>query len=420
MVGLIDCNNFFVSCERVFNPGLMRKPVIVLSNNDGCAVALSEEAKALGIKRGDPYFKIRHICDSNLVTVYSGNHKLYSDMSSRVMATLASLTSNIEVYSVDEAFFDLGNMTDGHIEDKGRFIVKKIRRDTGIPTSMGIAHTKTLAKIAARFAKRYHGYRCVCLIDDDNKRRKALSLTPIENVWGIGRKLGKKLPATGVMTALDFADIPYSTIHKEFNITTERTWRELNGEPCVDMTPEETEKKQICCSRSFGEMIKTLDGLTKAIATFTTIAARKLRKQNSCASAISVFIQSNRFRNDMEQYSNSAIRIMEESTADTSMLLNAAIKALESIFRHGISYKRAGVILSGIVNDTLVQPSLFISQDKRERRNNLMKIIDTINASSATHDTIHIASYEPVTQLSRHEHSSRLYTTSIKDVIKIK
>ena len=234
MTGLIDCNNFFVSCERVFNPRLRDVPVAVLSNNDGCIVALSNEAKTLGLKRGDPFFKVRGICERANVAVLSGNHRLYGDISSRVMTTIASVTGDVSIYSVDEAFIDFSKFKEDDAAEIGREVVRRVRRNTGIPTSLGIASTKTLAKIASRFAKRYPAYKGVCMIDNEYRRRRALELTPIGNVWGIGRRLIKRFSAYGINSALQFADMTAENVDKLVNITGHKTWSELNGMPCID------------------------------------------------------------------------------------------------------------------------------------------------------------------------------------------
>lgn len=228
MIVHIDCNSFFVSCERAFRPDLRHKPVVVLSNNDGCVCSMSTEAKLLGIKRGDPYFKFKELARTQNITCFSGNHKLYNDMSSRVMDTLRSIATNVEVYSVDDAFIKTD--TSISLVEYGNFIKKKIWQDTCIPVSVGIAETKTLSKIASHFAKRYKAYNGVAVIDTTEKAKKAMSLLPIENIWGIGRKLTIRLRQLGIKTALQFAEMPQTMIHQILNITGERTWRELNGE----------------------------------------------------------------------------------------------------------------------------------------------------------------------------------------------
>lgn len=420
MIGLIDCNNFFVSCERVFMPALRGKPVGVLSNNDGCLVALSNEAKALGLKRGQPYFQVKALCDRNDVAVLSGNHRLYGDMSSRVMATLSYMVPEIEIYSIDEAFIHLDGIEADRLTDTGREIVRRVRRDTGIPTSLGIAPTKTLAKVAARFAKKYPGYRSVCLIGGEEARRKALSLTPIADVWGIGRRLRRRFEDIGVETALQFADMDIEKVRRLLNVTGERTWRELNGEPCIALEDSEPAKRQMCCSRSFGSMLTEFEELRQAVALFATIVSRKLREQHSAAVSISVFVHTNAFRKDMEQYFNSAHHKLAEATADTMALADAATECLRSVYRRGYSYKKAGILVNEIVDENAVRRSMFESDAERRRRQRLMHILDGINATSIAHDTVHIASCRPSESISKSEHRSRLYSTRMGDIITIK
>lgn len=419
MFGLIDCNNFFVSCERVFNPSLTNRPVIVLSNNDGCIIALSNEAKAIGLRRGNPFFQVRHIIESNNVAVFSGNHRLYGDMSSRVMSTLSSIVPDIDIYSVDEAFIDFNSIECTDIMSFGHRIVTTVRRHTGIPVSLGIAPTKTLAKVAAHFAKKYTGYKSVCIIDSDNKRRKALSMLPVKNVWGIGRRLDKKLAWENIDTALDFANTPIERIKRILNVNGERTWLELNGQACIEHEVNEPDNKQICSSRSFGTMLTDYHQLEEAIAAFVTITSRKLRSSHNCASSISVFIMTNHHRDDMPQYNASATRTLEEPASDTMTLCNAAFDALKSIFRKGYHYKRAGVIINEIVNGEYIQHSMFRSESERRKRSAVMKVIDQLNCTDSMRDKVHIAVHTPTTSFVRQELRSPLYSTRMSDIITV-
>lgn len=420
MFGLIDCNNFFVSCERVFNPALRDRPVIVFSNNDGCAVALSNEAKDLGLKRGNPFFQIKDFCKANGVAAISGNHRLYGDMSSRVMATVSSLVPAIEIYSVDEAFIELPeNESKDEYAALGREIVRTVRRATGIPTAVGIARTRTLAKIAARFAKKYAGYRGCCVISDDDSRRKALSLTQVRDIWGIGRRLGKKLSAYGITTALQLADLNKDEIGSIFNVSGERTWRELNGVPCGDAGIDEQPQKQMCCSRSFGDPIDSFEELSAAVTALATNVSRRLRKHRLCALSMTVYIYTNTFRHDCGEYSNSAFHTFDEAKSDTMSIVSAATDCLRTIFRRGYGYKKAGILINELSDADAVQQSLFVSHDDRDKRLRLMKAFDAINSGSMTHDTVHTASYLPVNEFVRHEKSSRCYTTNMADIIKI-
>jgi len=419
MTGLVDCNNFFVSCERVFRPELIGRPVIVLSNNDGCAVALSNEAKQLGFKRGDPYFKIHHLAEAAGVTVFSGNHRLYGDMSQRVMSVLRSLADDIEVYSVDEAFIDIDNSTD-NLEMFGRELVRKVRRATGIPVSLGIAPTKTLAKIGARFAKKYPGYRSVCLVDTRGKARKAMALTPIEDVWGIGRRHTARLRAMNIDTALRLADLPEGAVDRIFNITGRRTWLELNGEPCIPHEQPDPDKKTIRSSRTFATEINELEPLTQAISNFAAIIGQKLRRNNAVAQELGVWIASNRFHTSERQFFDINIIQLPEPTADTSALIDAATAVLKKMWRRGYAVKRAGINISRMGDASAMQMSLFSDVEKIKRRQRLMETMDHINSSSGSRDIIKIASMGTgLDPLMRREHASRLYSTRMSDIITI-
>lgn len=419
MIGLIDCNNFFVSCERVFSPALRNRPVIVFSNNDGCAVALSNEAKALGLRRGDPFFKIRQVCEANNVITLSGNHKLYGDMSSRVMATLSAITPSVEIYSIDEAFIGMDGWAVDRLQTVGTDIVRRVRRHTGIATSLGIAPTRTLAKIASRFAKKYPGYHGCCVIDTDEKRRKALSLSEVRDVWGIGRRLARRLAESNINTALEFADLPEDTISANFNVTVEKTWRELNGEPCVDLEPEDTAQKQMICSRSFGKSITDFDELAGAVSSFAANVGRKMRERGLCAVSLGVFIHTDAFRQDLPQYYKSSHRTLAEASADTLTLTATATDCLRSIFRKGYGYKKAGIIIDELTDGRHIQQSLFADAADRERRGRLMAALDAINHGTAAHDTVHTASYQPIDKYIRRENPSRLFSTRLSDIITV-
>lgn len=417
MIGLIDCNNFFVSCERVFDPALARRPVIVLSNNDGCAVALSPEAKALGLKRGMPYFKIRDICDSNGVVALSGNHRMYGDMSSRVMATVGSIVPDIEIYSIDECFMHFDGWDNTTLPQVGRDIVRKVLRCTGIPASLGIAPTKTLAKIASGFAKKYPAYHGCCLIDNDEKRHKALELTPIGNVWGIGRRLSRKMLERGIDTAAKFASLSAEDAHKLVNVAGIHTWMELNGAPCIGCEDNPPARKQICCSRSFASGITDFNTLSEAIAAFVSIGARKLRQQDMVTTSISTFIHTNPFRDDLDQYYAAGHITLEEATSDTMTLTDAAIRGLRQVYRRGYSFKKGGILISEMSDAKTIQQSLFTEAADRERRRRLMRVLDRINASSTGRDTVHVAAQAPLDSYVRSERTSRRYTTRMSDII---
>lgn len=395
MIGLIDCNNFFVSCERLFRPDLAGKPVVVMSNNDGCAVAMSNEAKALGIKRGLPIYQLRQIINRYNVATISGNHRMYGNISSRVMATIGSIVPEMDIYSIDEAFIDMSLWEGKALDETGHKIVSKVRRDVGIPTSLGIAPTKTLAKIAARFAKKYPGYRGVCIIDNDDKRRKALALTGIDEVWGIARRLGKRLRQYNINTALDFAELPLSEVRKIINVMGERSWRELNGEPCIDHEAAEPLNKQICTSRSYKKSIDNPELLKEAVADYSAKVARRLREQGGCAKSVTVFIQTNSFRPELPQHFGSTTIQLDEATDDTLAITSAAVRAVDSLFRPGYAYRRAGVTVNEIVSHNAVQQNLFSVPGLREKRQRLMTAIDSINAGEDTRGMVRSASSVP-------------------------
>lgn len=420
MIGLIDCNNFFVSCERVFNPSLVNRPVIVLSNNDGCVVAMSNEAKALGIRRGVPIYQIKHIIDRCHVAALSGNHRLYSDMSSRVMATLSTMVPDIEISSIDEAYLSLEGIAPLHLAPLARSIVQTIRRDTGIPASLGISTTKTLAKIAARFAKKYAGYQGACIIDSDDKRLKALALTDIADVWGIGRRLAPKLKERGINTALDFCNIPQVHIKERYSITTFRTWLELHGTPCITADfDSDSSQKQMCHSRSFPHDIYDFDQLSEAIASFSADLCRRLRKHGDYALSLSVFIHTNAYKSNREQYYNSSYRNLEDPTNDTLQISKAAIEALKSIYRSGYGYKKAGVVITEMAHSDSLQFGLFSTPEERQRKSRLMSTIDNINTALQA-NRITIASMGTGSSMTRREHMSPSYTSDLNDIIHVK
>lgn len=416
MIGLVDCNNFFVSCERVFRPELLGKPVIVLSNNDGCAVALSNEAKALGFRRGDPYFKIQEQARRAGTFIISGNHRLYSDMSDRVMAVLASIAGNIEVYSIDEAFV-FPDVEQRDWSSFGAYVARYVRRATGIPVSVGLAPTRTLAKIASRFAKKYPGYKGACLIDTEAKRLKALELTDVADVWGIGRRHLKRLRLHGINTALRLASLDEEVIKGMFNVTGLRTWQELNGIPAITGDFTMPQKKTITCSRSFAEDLHDRESLRRAMAGFASIAARRLRRQDGYALEVQAFIATNHFHEGEPQYANAASCRLLEATNDTSEILKAALRALAAIYRPGYGYKRAGLTITRITDRLGATPGLFTDYAAVAKQRRLMAAVDRINSTVSPH-AIRIASMgQGFDDMTRRTMTSRLYTTRLSDII---
>ena len=380
MFALADCNNFFASCERVFRPDLQGKPVIVLSSNDGCAIARSEEAKALGIKMGDPYFKIKDLIEKHGVNVFSGNMALYGDMSQRVRWVLEEYAPAVEVYSIDEAFLDLRGIRDVDFDQYAKEISAQCRKMTAIPVSVGIAPTKTLAKIASKLCKKYPKLRGGCYMHRSQDIEKVLKKFPIEDVWGIGRRSATKLHARFVRTAYDFTLLPESTVQKMMGITGVRTWKELQGIPCIEFEDGFEAKQSICVSRSFSSEINDLKELQEQIANFASKVAEKLRKQHSVTSEIAVFAYTNRFKENLPQTHSSALVSFNTPTSEQRTLIISAAQATRELFRTGYGYKKAGVIASGIMDQSDMTPSLFEDFQAAEREHRITSALDTINS----------------------------------------
>lgn len=414
MIGVIDCNNFFVSCERVFRPRLLGKPVVVLSNNDGCVIARSNEAKALGIAMGAPYFKVKHHCQQNGLLVCSANHTLYSDMSQRVMKIIAQYATRMEQYSVDEAFVDFSGLT--NLAELTQAMVQRIKQCTGIPVSIGIAPNKTLAKIASRFAKKYPGYRSCCFIDTDEKRVKALQLTAIEDVWGVGRKTYAKLTAGGVKTAHDFAQWGVTRVRNCFHKLGEQTWRELNGEHILDLeTPAARQSLQH--TRTFKHPITDAATLHSLLVDFAVQVGIKLRKERSAALQICVFVATDRFATQQPYVSRLAYHRFEVATADARELAAAVGECLSSLQLNGLPVKRAGVGAS-LIEHNAVQGDLFdtIDRDKQQR---LQAAVDNLNAVIGEY-SLRLASQSDPSSVVASAHRSPHYTTRLSDVIEVK
>ena len=418
MIGLCDCNNFFASCERVFRPDLNGKPVVVLSNNDGCIVARSNEAKALGIKMGTPLFQAREVIEKNGVAVFSSNYQLYGDMSGRVMNVLRGAVPQIEVYSIDEAFLDVSEIPLEKLQQAARELSAKVLREVGIPVSIGVAPTKTLAKIASKLCKQYPALKGGCLMYRKADVEKVLGRFPVEDVWGIGRRSVKKLAAMGVRTALDFYNLTAAKVYDNFTVTGLRTWKELHGEPCINFEDREQERQTVCVSRSFAKEMRELDEIDAAVATFTAKVAEKLRRQSLYAGQMSVFILTNRFREDSPQHYQIKTTLFEVATNDTLEMSQAASEMLRKIFRKGYGYKKAGVMATDIVPVKGVQGSLLDTVD-RSKRNALMEIMDSINSTEGG-NTVRLASQGAMDQFSSRTMTSRRYTTSWDELLEVK
>ena len=418
MIGHCDCNNFFVSCERTFRPDLNGKPVVVLSNNDGCIVARSNEAKALGIKMGTPLYQVRNLVERENVTVFSSNYQLYGDMSNRVMLTLRNSVPAIEVYSIDEAFLMLDGIAENELHERGLALAKKIKQDTGIPVSIGIAPTKTLAKIAGKLCKKYPALKGCCYMHRPEDIEKVLRNFPIEDVWGIGRRHFAKMKLWGVHTAWDFTQLPADFVQKQMTITGLRTYRELKGEPCIKLEHETPDKQSICVSRSFAKEMYNINELRSAVTTFAATVSEKLRHQNSCAYQITVFIYTNRHRQDMPQNYESRTFRFSVATNSTLEICKTAASVLKAIYKSGYGYKKAGVIATDLVPSQAAQGSLFDTVD-RNKHQRLMSAIDNINKTQGN-NTVSIASQAQIATFSNRNHTSPRYTTDWNDIIEIK
>jgi len=376
-IALVDCNSFYVSCERLFNPSIIKKPVIVLSNNDGCVISRSTEAKALGIKMGEPYFKVKKIVKKNDVKVFSSNHSLYGDISRRIMKTLKQFSPQIEIYSIDEAFLDLSSIKDENLLEHGYKIRKTILRWTGIPTSIGIATTKTLSKIANHIAKKYNS-EVVNLINA-KQMDKTLAEIKISDVWGVGRQLTKFYINNGINTAYQLKNMSVSWIKKNTNVFGARTVMELKELPCISLETYLEKRKNCCVSRSFGRKVTKLEELSESVTIHCLNAAEKIRLDNQTTKKITVFIRTSPFQKDKNYYANSKDLDLPISTNDSIELIKQALIALKHIYRKGHKYQKVGIILSKLNDVEIYKKNLFSSIGSEEKRKKLMKAIDYTN-----------------------------------------
>ena len=477
MYGIVDCDNCYVSCERVFRPDLKDTPVVVLSNNDGCVVARSNEAKALGIKAGTPYFQLAQQLPDKKIAVFSSNYELYEELTGRIVSIISQEVPAYFRYSIDECFvyldgmfndqssIDLRSSSDAtrHTESKlssalaapsvlnsqsstvnsqfsilnsqlkqwGENLHKKIRQYVGMPVSIGLAPNKTLAKMASHFAKKYQGYHHCCMIDSDEKRIKALKLYPIEDVWGIGRRYAAKLQSYGIFTAYDFAQHNKDWVHLTFNnINILRTWQELNGE---DVIPNEelAKKKSICTSRSFNGMISDYESIRTHVANYAARCAEKLRMQKTVASIVGVFLHTNAFREDLPQYWNFLEQRLITPTSSSLTIIQTANELLKKIYIQGYQYKKAGVIVMGIGADSPIQQDLFdINAEQFQKMKRLDEVCDRINRMQGS-ETIVLGSQQYKSKdgtgkadvfanAIKHDYKSKNPTTRWSDVIKLK
>lgn len=444
MIALADCNNFYCSCERVFRPDLVGKPVVVLSNNDGCIIARSEEAKALGYKMGDPFYQMKEKLEAEGVAIFSSNYTLYGSLSNRVMSMLSHYSPQLDQYSIDESFFEVdksiaaaffqenqsSEKTDSLLHRYGARISSDVLRAVSIPISIGIAETKTLAKIGSKFAKKYKGYQGCCLIDTEERRHKALSLFPIEDVWGIGRQIARKLDYMGIRTAAQLADQKESWVRCHFNITTVRTWKELNGENCISIE-ELPQKKSICTSRSFAdEGISDKNIMEEAVANFAVRCTEKLRRQGSVCQGVTVFAWTSRFNNHVPEYTIHDSLVLPIATDAQDEIVGAALTILRARYPKSVSdrpyspdlslrFKKAGVILWQIAPSTPREQDLF-DPINHERQKALMAAIDAINHKNG-YGTIRQAIQGTDCRFDlKREYMSKRFTTDISDILEVK
>lgn len=428
MFALLDGNNFYVACERVFRPSLKGRPVVVLSNNDGCAIARSEEAKALGIKMGTPFFKIRDLVEDAGLVALSANFALYGDMSDRMMSLAAGMGPEQEIYSIDECFIGLHGVRD--VTRRAWAIRERISRGIGIPCCVGIAPTKTLAKLAnhvAKDAERKPGsypteWAKVCNFAELNaaQQKAALKATAVGDVWGVGRKLAVRLMEMGVHTALDLSQLPPSAVRRQFNVVLERTVLELNGTPCMNLELQPPPKQQIACTRSFGRPVTDLPPLLEAVSEFASRAAEKLRRESQHTAQLHVFAHTSPHRPGPRFYRSIAVQL-EPPTSDTSRLVDAAVKGMRAIYEPGYQLIKAGVILQDLCPAALEQAGLFITDPGQTRdRSALMEAVDAINQRWGK-GVIHVAGTGQSSRIQsewgmRQERRTPRYTTRLDEV----
>lgn len=429
MIALVDCNNFYASCERVFRPDLITTPIVVLSNNDGCVIARSAEAKELGIPMGEPFHKIDGLVRENKVVVFSSNYTLYGDMSRRVMNTLSLFTPDIEVYSIDESFLNLNGLEYKDMQAYALQMINTVGKNTGMPISVGIGATKTLAKVANRLAKKNPQSKGAWVIPNNTSElMETLKQVSIQSVWGIGRNYGHFLEQHNVFTAYDFVQKPLLWVQKNMKVVGLRTWKELQGEPCIDMEDELIEKQAICTSRSFGKLLNDYTLLEEAVTYYATTCAAKLRAQNSCATVMKVFAYTNPLRKDQPQYKARMWYTFHMPTNNTIEMVKQAINCFRTVYRQKdangtpIYYKNGGVIVAGIVPQNQKQANMFTAP-AAEKHLQLMKAVDKINTNLGK-ETITIGSQGNINKkqawMLRCAHKSPKFTTRLNEIMKIK
>lgn len=419
MIGLVDGNNFYCSCERLFDPSLNGRPLVVLSNNDGCVIARSDEAKALGIVMGTPAHAIRPLLEKEKVAVFSSNYTLYGDMSDRVMSTMAALVPRMEIYSIDEAFVDFGDDRPADLTARCASIREQVGRDTGIPISIGVAPNKTLAKMANRYAKKRYKERGFFCMHNEELREEVLRATAVDDTWGIGKQYAGMLRRRGFKTAYDFSHAPADWVQKQFSVVGLRLHRELNGERCHGWEEGPARKKNIRTSRAFGQFSQDKEVLAEALSNHTAATARKLRQEGSCCRKLSVFVMTNQFRTQDRQYAREIRMALEVPSADTPELIRYALKGLDIIYKPGFNYVKCGVEVSDLVAEESVQKGMFDQRD-RGRTRKLLATMDEVNQCLGQEALrFAVQGFEKRYRL-RNNYLSRCYTTRIEEVIEVK
>lgn len=375
MLALADCNNFYASCERLFQPSLRDKPVVVLSNNDGCVIARSNEAKAIGIKMGEPAFKIKHLIKENNIHVFSTNFTLYGDLSKRVMSTLRSEVNRMEVYSIDEAFMSFKD--EGRLEEKALMLKQKVAKHVGIPVSIGVAPTKALCKVANHIAKK-HTKTGIFLLEDKKLIERALKWFPVEELWGIGRKYVKQLKSIGIHTAWELCQIEDNWIRRNLTVRGLKLVKELKGIPCFSLEETAPRKKNICTARSFGKEIATIQELKEAVSNYAHTCAKKLRKEKSICNKLTLFLSTNAYKPKAKQYYGVKSFTFDTPTSDSMEIVKASLDILKKLYRDDCIYKKAGVIVGDIVPEEQLQLHLFDTID-RNKRKAINQVLDNIN-----------------------------------------
>ena len=422
MFALVDVNSFYASCETAFRPDLKGRPVVVLSNNDGCVIARNAEAKRAGVKMGDPYFKQKDLFRRYGVVCFSSNYELYADMSSRVMSTLEAMSPRCEIYSIDEAFCDLTGVRNCRVlQEFGQELKDAVYQNTGLAVGVGIAQTKTLAKLANHAAKKWQRQTGgVVDLSNLDRQRKLMAALPVDEVWGVGRRISKKLEAMGIKTVLDLADTDIRFIRKHFNVVLERTVRELRGEPCLELEEFAPVKQEIVCSRSFGERITDYDSMRQAICSYASRAAEKLRGEHQYCRFISTFVKTSPFALNEPYYGNSASVKLLTPTQDSRDIIAAATRSLDAIWKDGHRYQKAGVMLGDFFSQGIAQLNLFDDNAPRRGSEKLMEVLDHLNAKEGK-GALYFAGQGIQQQWAmKRDMLSPRYTTRYEDLLQVK